>query len=959
MNNPPQTDTNTNLANIRNSTFLWLFAFLVIASVAAFAYSFYRQFETSTLELQERELDNLARVLAEELLGDLNAAHLAIRGAAARLGGSGLPNSAADVARSRKTLLELVERLPQLSGILLADGNGSPIVHSHARSDAEVRLNQHDFFAALSATATAEAKPVIGAPMANQGDARWTLPVAYPIHDSSGKLLGLLVATLNADHPLRTFRKIQLGAGGRVAVLFKNGQVVLALPASDQDTPSGFASAYLQRTQPSVLRATDPLSGKSSLLALQPVQDTPLVVMISRPAEEVLAGVAQQRLAVAGITVGVTLAVLIFAGLFSQQLRQREESEEALRRNERDLREAERVGRLGSWAYDLRDNSITLSDQARDILEMTAAVQFSSPEEAILRVVHPDDHEEVRKAFAQVLTGKVTESERRVVTTTGKVKWVRSRTEAKFRQGVPVSVHGTLQEITEIKEAQLRLADSERGYRLLSENVRDLVSLHDVTGRLLFASHSFKRIAGYAPIELIGHDFYSWVHPDDVEALRAEVERQLSLGKLDVNTEFRFRHQNGHYLWLECLAASVHDDQGRIQHIQASSRDVTERRRALIALRDGEERFRRIIEFTSDLYWETDSEYRFTQLSVGAHQYVGVVPHSLGLRRWESPYNRASAETWEQHKADINARRPFKDLLIEFIDPETGETQEFSSISGEPFYDEDGVFKGYRGIGRFITRQKRYELDLAERTRQLSNANAELSREAGRRREVERRLLLAIEKELAQVGLELHDELGQNLTGTALLAKTLQKKLAEKGLPEAVDAARVHALVNETIRQTRLISHGLSPHILGPEGLIEALQQLADDVNSLGIIQCRFESDGAPRVADNLIARGLYRIAQEAVNNALKHSHAKSIMIELAEMDGEMRLAIIDNGIGIGSGSDDGETLSDSALHSIKYRAGVMNASLSVIRRPGGGTEVAVALATEFPAAIAAIRENQ
>ena len=110
-------------------------------------------------------------------------------------------------------------------------------------------------------------------------------------------------------------------------------------------------------------------------------------------------------------------------------------------------------------------------------------------------------------------------------------------------------------------------------------------------------------------------------------------------------------------------------------------------------------------------------------------------------------------------------------------------------------------------------------------------------------------------------------------------------------------------------------------------------------------------------MADNLIARGLYRIAQEAVNNALKHSHAKSIMIELAEMDGEMRLAIIDNGIGIGI--DDGEALSDSALHSIKYRAGVMNAALSVIRRPGGGTEVAVTLATEFPAAMAAIRENQ
>jgi PAS domain S-box-containing protein len=955
MRNPQQTDPNVNLANIRNSTFLWLFAFLVIASVAAFAYSFYRQFEASTIDAHGREMDNLGRVLSEELVGDLKSTHAAIAEFSTKLAGGGQPASPADVARLRRALVELVQRLPQVSAVLFADKDGAVIADSLAREDADLHLPERDFFS--TALASADAKPVIGSPFADGQGTRWSLPVSYPVKDTQGKPLGVLVATWNVDRLLRTFRTVQFGPGGRVGIFHRSGQVVASLPPAEKDAVPAFASLYLQRPQPSLQRASDPLSGRAAMLAFLPIQDTPLVIMVSRPSDEVLFGVAEQRLAVVGITIGVALAVLIFAGLFAQQLRQREESEKALRRSERDLREAERVGRLGSWAIDLRDNTVMLSDQALEILEMPQPAQFASPEEAVMRVVHPDEHAAVRAGYAEVLTGKVVESERRIVTSTGKVRWARTRTEAKFRQGVPVSVHGTLQEITEMKEAQLRLADSERGYRLLSENVRDLVSLHDVTGQLLFASHSFKRITGYAPIELMGHDFYSWVHPDDVLRLKAEIERQLRVGRLDVNTLFRFRHQDGHYLWLECLAASVHDEDGSIQHIQASSRDVTERQRALIALRDSEERFRRIIEFTSDLYWETDSEYRFTQLSVGARNYLGVVPHSLGLRRWESPYNRASKEVWEQHKADIDARRPFKDLLIEFIDPKTGETQEFSSISGEPFYDEDGEFKGYRGIGRFITRQKRYELDLAERTRQLSAANAELSREAGRRREVERRLLLAIEKELAQVGLELHDELGQNLTGTALLAKTLQKKLAEKGLPEAIDASRVHALVNETIRQTRLISHGLSPHILGPEGLIEALQQLADDVNSLGIIQCRFEADGAPRVTDNLIARGLYRIAQEAVNNALKHSHAKSIMIELAELDGEMRLAIIDNGVGIGS--EDGETLSDSALHSIKYRAGVMNASLSVIRRPGGGTEVAVALATEIPAAMAAVRENQ
>ena len=642
----------------------------------------------------------------------------------------------------------------------------------------------------------------------------------------------------------------------------------------------------------------------------------------------------------------IYLTVAFLAWLLARKLRWREATEAELHESRHDLLEAQRVGRLGSWKLDLKSGHIAMSDQARQILELPPDLHFTSPVEAMNLVVHPDDRAEILHAFEQTLGGKPVEVELRVITPSGQIKWVRSLAETSFdRDGRPVGSCGTIQEFTEIKEAQIRLIESERAYRLLSENMSDLVSLHDTDGTLLFASNTYGNIVGYSPVELVGRNMYEWVHPDDVPRLRNELVEQIRIGKVELRTEFRILHRDGHYLWLECLAGSVHGDDGRILHIQASCRDVTRQRVALDALRESEERFRRLIEFTSDWYWETDTDYRFTKLSVGGDAYENVIGGSLGKRRWESPYNRASTAAWEEHKATIAARKPFKDLVFEFVNPATGNVREYSSISGEPYYSDTGEFKGYRGTGRFISQQKRYELALAKRTDELAEVNTRLSQEALKRREIERNVLLAIEMELAQVGLELHDELGQNLTGIALLAKALQNRLAERELNESIEAARILSLVNETIRQTRLVSHGLSPHILGPKGLIEALTQLTHDVNSLGSVICRLVCDENIRVSDDLTARSLYRIAQEAINNSLKHSKAKSIIVELRIVGSQTRLTISDNGIGINRFGS--EAQGHAALHSIKYRAGVINATLRITTKDAGGTEISVILPGE------------
>lgn len=939
-----------------NSRMLWLFASLIIACIIVFAYGFYRQFERNALQAIEAELGNLAGLLSSHQAEELHAVKGLMTAAGEELGEKiGSSNAAAKVdGLVAAQLKEMLSGASALRFVVWLDRDG--VLKAHRRQDGiaspPLAPAETDRIVRESADSAFKSHQ----PHSLSSDGRPVLPISVAVRDRGNRVAGRLVAGLALDR--QSYSNLTLGQDGRFSVFSTDGFLITTYPPMASH-PRGSFSAHptfqkIADGTPSFSRNPSILMDRDVYMSARGVPGTSLLLIVSRNAGESRAGLMTQAAYIAAVTLGLSIAILLFTGMFARQLHQREEAEAALAQSRRNLLTAQRVARLGSWSLDIDSGKIVFSEQARDILELRGPLELATGTAALTGLIHADDRAQVDAAFRQVLAGQVVEGEYRVQTASGRLRWLRTRTEAQLNSARQAEmVHGTIQDITLIKEAQLRLAESEREYRVLSDNMRDLVSLHELDGTLRFASHSFKRITGYAPMDIVGLNFYHWIHPDDVTALRTELERQLRVGRVDLHAEFRYRHQAGHYLWLECLAASVHDREGHIVHIQASSRDVTERRRALAALRESEERFRRIIEFTSDLYWETDSEYRFTQLSMGAQKYLGIVPRSIGTRRWENPFYHAPSDVWEAHKADIAARRPFRDLVITMVDPDKGRMLEYTSISGEPFYDDDGKFRGYRGIGRFITQQKKYELDLAERTRQLSEVNAELSREASRRRELERRLLLAIEKELAQVGLELHDELGQNLTGTALLAKTLQKKLAEKSLPEAADAARVHALVNETIRQTRLISHGLSPHIMGPEGLIEALQQLADDVNSLGMIECRFECDGDPRIADTLIARGLYRIAQEAVNNALKHSHAKNIMIELTALGGETRLAVIDNGIGIRA--HDAEPLSDSALHSIKYRSGVMGASLSVSRRPGGGTEIAVALPVDADALAPAI----
>ncbi|MBL8519307.1 MAG: PAS domain S-box protein [Betaproteobacteria bacterium] len=390
---------------------------------------------------------------------------------------------------------------------------------------------------------------------------------------------------------------------------------------------------------------------------------------------------------------------------------------------------------------------------------------------------------------------------------------------------------GTGRDISRIKRAEQRLADSEQRLRLITQNIQDIVSVHDLNGKLAYLSPSFEAVTGRSAAS-VSHSVRRLFHPED---------RRLA--------------------------------------------------------------------------WEAFGIA--ARSPAGASTVTARLLHASGRHLW-----------FEAHMMQV------------------------AGLDGTP---------QVQIVSRDVTRKHEAERQLERRTAELARTNRQLAVEVQQRQELERNVLMTIEMELARVGLELHDQLGQDLTGVSLMVKTLERRLAESSPGHAANALKISELVNNTIRHTRMISHGLSPYIWGSDGLTAALSQLASDITALGVVEVRCDLDRSVDIRDELAARSLYRIAQEASNNALKHSRATRIDITLRRRHGAVILKVSDDGVGSLPDTQSGPS-AESRFHSIRHRCSVIGASMAVRHPRRGGTSVRIQwqnpAATPAPAGAVSSREE-
>jgi signal transduction histidine kinase len=223
--------------------------------------------------------------------------------------------------------------------------------------------------------------------------------------------------------------------------------------------------------------------------------------------------------------------------------------------------------------------------------------------------------------------------------------------------------------------------------------------------------------------------------------------------------------------------------------------------------------------------------------------------------------------------------------------------------------------------------------DLDQRVRDRTVA---LRREIAERERLDREIAEVADRERLRLGQELHDGLCQHLTGTALTAQTLRERLAARGLTEAAQADQIVRYIEEGIDMSRNLARGLFSPELEADGLMMALQGLAENMTDRFKVPCQFDSDGVVKVSDGNMATNLYRLAQEAVMNAIKHAGASRIDIHLSETESDLTLKVSDNGVGLTTTSEH----NGLGLRLMTHGAALMNAHFEVKSQATGGTTV-------------------
>jgi len=263
------------------------------------------------------------------------------------------------------------------------------------------------------------------------------------------------------------------------------------------------------------------------------------------------------------------------------------------------------------------------------------------------------------------------------------------------------------------------LARDKKIRRLVDSNIVGII-IWEVEGRILEANDEFLRVVGYDREDLTaGRLHRTTLTPPEWRERDARTVAELKRIGTAQPFEKEYLRKDGSRV--PVLIGGAMFEEGTSQGV-GFVLDLTDRKRAVEALRQSEERFRTLVQFSFDVYWETDAQHRFIHQEFA--ESLADAPElgsEIGKTRWEVPYLEPDAEAWRKHRETLDAHLPFRDF--ELARPAPDGSKRYVSVSGLPVFDETGRFVGYRGVGRHITERKRAEAALRSAHAELAHVN--------------------------------------------------------------------------------------------------------------------------------------------------------------------------------------------------------------------------------------------
>jgi PAS domain S-box-containing protein len=574
---------------------------------------------------------------------------------------------------------------------------------------------------------------------------------------------------------------------------------------------------------------------------------------------------------------------------------------------------------IAYWDWEVHTQFATHSDQWFAITGWNPKDWYSESAPWSKRI-HPDDHERVEARITDHLEGRTPqlELEYRIRCADGSWRWMldRGRVVSHDTAGRATRVTGTSMDIDARKRAEEALRQSELRYRTVGEFAEGFIQEFEVDRQgqtlLRWVSEGFQRIIGLSLEEarLLG-GWQVFLPPEELAAARKRQERLMQGEQTDA--EVRIIDARGEERWLHTINQPLRNtDTGTV--VIGVVYDITARRRGEEALRT----HGRVLEAMREgvLVLDTQSTIRLVNRSL--LRLTGYEPAEL-IGRHARMLTLFSETQYRDAKAEIDRRLQEADFFQLDVDCVRRDGS---------MYRAGCVFTPIEIGG------EKLRLVVVEDVTQ--------------RRELEREIIDIANREQRRIGSDLHDGLGQELTGVALMLRGLVGRLRKEQSPSVSDAEEIVALVNRTIESARSLARGLSPVSVERGGLPSALRALATRMREIYGTQLRFRSKIWPQLAlDSSASNHIYRIAQEAVNNAIKHGHAREVIIDLHVTGESVTLIVSDNGSGLPAGVN---LSSGMGLKIMRYRATMLGGEVRIESRPEGGTRVILSCRQPAPA---------
>ncbi|AGB03897.1 PAS domain S-box protein [Methanoregula formicica] len=417
-----------------------------------------------------------------------------------------------------------------------------------------------------------------------------------------------------------------------------------------------------------------------------------------------------------------------------REITERKQAEDALHRSQQMLAEAMDLAHLVNWEYDVASDLFTFNDRFYALYGTTAEREGGtrmSSEAYAREFVHPDDRhmvgEEVQRALTATDPKYFAEIEHRIIRRDGAVRHivVRIRLETDA-DGKTVRTHGANQDITDTRKAEEAVRESEAKYRLLAENVHDVIFTADMNMRLTYISPSVQVLRGCSPEESMKEPLANALTPASFEVLMRSREEGLNNlkegGKAlpSCTMELEFYRKDGSTVWTETIIALAFDNNRKPAGVVGVIRDITQRKLVENALMESEEKFRSLVETSPGIIWEIDISGKILYISPMVKEVLGYEPEGLVGEKFQELVLKQLRPIFLKMLATMASTSAGLLLPYEIIARHRDGRDMVLEIRPSWVTGINGNVTGFRGVAYDTTRRKKAEEALKRANRQLN-----------------------------------------------------------------------------------------------------------------------------------------------------------------------------------------------------------------------------------------------